>query len=113
MVLSRKKADPEKSYAAKLFHRGRGKICQKLGEEAVETVVAALSESKKATVSESADLLFHLTMLWAEMGIKPGDVMAELEGRMGVSGLDEKAARGKSAKSAKGKVPHGKKPKRI
>jgi phosphoribosyl-ATP pyrophosphohydrolase len=113
VVQSRKKADPETSYAARLYRRGRLKICQKLGEEAVETVIAALAESKKATISESADMLFHLTVLWAEMGIKPQDVMKELEGRMGKSGVAEKASRGKTAKSALGKKPGGKKPKRI
>lgn len=111
-VNTRKKADPEKSYVARLMKRGRRKICQKLGEEAVETAIAALSEGKKATISESADLLFHLTVLWSEMGIKPDDVMKELESRIGKSGIAEKASRkGKAAKLAKGKGDKAKKPK--
>lgn len=99
IIEDRRNGDPRKSYVAKLFKQGRGKICQKLGEEATEVVVAALDEKKKHLVSESADLLFHLSMLWAERGITPDQVMKELEDRMGLSGIDEKAAR-KSVKKA-------------
>ena len=94
-VLSRKGGDPEKSYTSKLFARGRGKICQKLGEEAVETVVAALSETPQNVVSESADLLYHLTVLWADVGVKPEQVWAELAKREGISGIEEKKSRKK------------------
>jgi len=111
-VKDRKGGDSQKSYSAKLFRRGREKICQKLGEEAVETVIAALKEGKKATILESADLLYHLTVLWAEMGIEPEDVMKELKKRMGTSGLEEKASRKKSSQYARGKPKKGKKPKR-
>jgi phosphoribosyl-ATP pyrophosphohydrolase len=90
---ARKGADPEKSYTAKLFSRGRGKIAQKLGEEAVETVIAALSETPDHVVGESADLLYHLLVLWAECGIEPDQVWKELEGRIGTSGIEEKNAR--------------------
>lgn len=93
MIKDRRKADPDKSYVAKLFKRGRHKIAQKLGEEAVETVIEAIADNKKETISESADLIFHLLVLWAEMGIKPERVMEELEKRKGKSGLDEKKAR--------------------
>jgi len=93
VIQKRRKADPQQSYVAKLFSRGRKKISQKVGEEAVETVIAALTQTRKETVDESADLLFHLLILWAEKGVRPEQVSAELRRRMGLSGLDEKAAR--------------------
>jgi len=85
--------DAESSYTAKLFARGRGKIAQKLGEEAVETVIDAVQDNKKGTISESADLLFHLLVLWADMGIDPARVMEELQNRKGISGIEEKKGR--------------------
>lgn len=90
---SRRGGDPATSYTAKLFSRGRAKIAQKLGEEAVETVIAALTETPDKLVGESADLLYHLLVLWAECGIEPYQVWAELETRSGVSGIDEKKSR--------------------
>ncbi len=93
VIKERKNADPETSYVAKLFKRGRGKIAQKLGEEAVELVIEAVADDKKAAVSESADLLFHLLILWADMGIKPEKVLKELEKRQGKSGIEEKKSR--------------------
>lgn len=93
VIASRKGADPETSYTAKLFSQGRGKIAKKLGEEATETVIAALSESKEHVASESADLLYHLMVLWADCGVTPDDVWKALEKRRGVSGIDEKNAR--------------------
>ncbi|MEE8393639.1 MAG: phosphoribosyl-ATP diphosphatase [Rhodospirillales bacterium] len=102
VVMGRRGGDVEKSYSAKLFSRGRGKICQKLGEEAVETIVAALDEKPANVASESADLLYHLVMLWAETGVNPDQVWAELEGRLGTSGLDEKKGR-KNSKFGKSK----------
>lgn len=98
-VQSRRGGDPEKSYVARMFSKGMKKITQKVGEEATETIIAALVQGKKHTVQESADLLFHLVVLWAEKGIRPGRVMKELENRMGTSGLDEKAARKDAGKS--------------
>lgn len=95
MIRSRRAADPAASYVAKLFARGRAKIAQKVGEEAVETVIAALSGDRDAVTAESADLLFHLTVLLAELDIPLADVLAELERREGTSGLAEKAARPK------------------
>jgi len=94
-VAGRKGGDPEKSYTAKLFAKGRKKIAQKLGEEAVETVIAALAESPENVVGESADLLYHLSVLWAEVGVKPEQVWAELAKRQGISGIDEKNSRKK------------------
>jgi len=94
-IRSRRAADPATSYVAKLFAKGLPKIAQKLGEEAVETVIAAMSSDREAVVGEAADLLFHLTVLLAELDIPIADVLAELERREGVSGIAEKAARPK------------------
>ncbi|MEC9346459.1 MAG: phosphoribosyl-ATP diphosphatase [Pseudomonadota bacterium] len=92
---SRKTADPSTSYMAKLHHRGTKKIAQKVGEEAVETAIAAVAEGRDAVIAESADLLFHLVMLWSDAGIAPHEVMQALAAREGSSGLAEKAARRK------------------
>ncbi len=92
-IASRKGADPASSYVASLFAKGRGRIARKLGEEAVETIVAALSEDKTALTGEAADTLFHLMVLLADAGVPLADVLAELDRREGVSGHDEKAAR--------------------
>ena len=97
VIASRKGADAESSYTAKLFARGTPKIAQKLGEEAVETVIAALAQDRAAVTAESADLLYHLMVLWADKGVAPEDVWAELARREGVSGLTEKASRKKDS----------------
>ena len=89
----RRSADPKQSYVAKLHARGIAKIAQKLGEEAVETVIAALSEDDAALTGEAADLLFHLLVLLDARGLGFADVLAELERREGVSGVAEKASR--------------------
>lgn len=94
-IRSRRSADPETSYVAKLTAKGRAKIAQKLGEEAVETVIAAMADDKAEAVKEGADLLFHLTVLLADMGLSLDDVYAELDRREGLSGIAEKAARPK------------------
>ena len=93
VIESRKGGDPKVSHTAKLFEKGLGKIAKKTGEEAVEVIVAALHETPDRVVSESADLLYHLMVLWAEQGIKPEEVFAELESRVGVSGIEEKKSR--------------------
>jgi phosphoribosyl-ATP pyrophosphohydrolase len=93
VIESRRGASPSTSYTAKLLARGRGKISKKLGEEAAEVIVAALSEPTERLVEESADLLFHLLVLWAAAGVRPADVWQELAKRQGVSGLVEKAKR--------------------
>ena len=85
--------DAEASYVASLAAKGRGKIAQKLGEEAVETVIAAVSEDDSALIGEAADLVFHLTILLAERGLSWGDIAAELDRRHGTSGHAEKASR--------------------
>lgn len=92
-IASRKGADPASSYVASLFAKGRGKIARKFGEEAVETIVAALSEDKAALTGEAADTLFHLMLLLADAGVPLAHVFAELDRREGTSGHDEKAAR--------------------
>ena len=92
-ILSRRDAAPETSYVAKLNARGLKKIAQKLGEEATETVIAALAEDQDALVGEAADLLFHLLVLLAAREVPLSDVLAEIDRREGVSGIAEKAAR--------------------
>ena len=92
-IRERRGSDPETSYVAKLTARGRAKIAQKVGEEGVETVIAAMANDAKAVTSEAADLIFHLAVLLADMGLSFADVAAELDRRDGVSGLAEKAAR--------------------
>ncbi len=93
VVESRGGGDPGQSYTARLLSEGRGKICSKLGEEAMETAVAALDETPSNVVRESADLLYHLLVLWAETGVTPAQVWEELARREGVSGIEEKALR--------------------
>ena len=93
VVESRRGGDPGQSYTARLLSEGRGKICSKLGEEAMETAVAALDETPGNVVRESADLLYHLLVLWAETGVAPAQVWEELASREGVSGIEEKALR--------------------
>ena len=93
VIQSRRGADPESSYTARLFARGRAKIAQKLGEEAVETIIEGVGDSPGALVGESADLLYHLLVLWAAAGVSPADVAAELTRREGTSGIAEKRAR--------------------
>ncbi len=93
IIAERSSASPDTSYVAKLNAKGPGTIAQKVGEEAVETVIAALSGDKGELVSESADLLFHLLVLLQSKGVALDDVLAELDRREGVSGLDEKASR--------------------
>ncbi len=94
-IAARSGADPYSSYVARLNAKGLRKIAQKLGEEATETVIAALTEDEKALVGESADLLFHLMVLLGAKGVPLSDVMAELDRREGTSGIAEKAARPK------------------
>ena len=92
-INQRRVADPASSYVASLFAKGRAKIAQKLGEEAVETVIAAMADDKDEVTKEAADLVFHLGVLLAEMGLSFEDVLSELDRREGQSGLVEKAAR--------------------
>ena len=93
VIDSRKGADPETSYTARLFSRGRQQIAKKLGEEAVEALIEGIRGDKVKLVGESADMLYHLLTLWAATGVKPTAVWAELARREGLSGLAEKASR--------------------
>jgi phosphoribosyl-ATP pyrophosphohydrolase len=95
VIESRRGGDAKKSHTAKLFAKGRQKIAQKVGEEAVETVIAATAGDRRGVVAESSDLLFHLMVLWAECGIEPEEIYAELARREGISGLIEKKQRRK------------------
>lgn len=95
-IIARREADPATSYVAKLRARGRAKMAQKLGEEAVETVIAAIQGDTAGLTGEAADLLFHLIALLADCGVSLADVCAELDRREGTSGLDEKASRAQS-----------------
>jgi phosphoribosyl-ATP pyrophosphohydrolase len=92
-IASRKTADPGSSYTAKLLHQGRSVIAKKMGEEAVETAIAAVGNDSDAVVAESADLIYHLLVLWADCGIEPDEVWQKLAAREGTSGLAEKASR--------------------
>lgn len=96
VIESRRGGDPERSYVARRLEQGTARIAEKVGEEAVETVVAAVRDDADAVVEESADLLFHLMILWAAAGVAPERVWAALARREGVSGLDEKRARASS-----------------
>ena len=95
-VSSRKGADPASSWTAKLLSKGVNKCAQKVGEEATEVVIEAASGNAAGVMSESADLLYHLEVLWAATGVEPEQVYAELRRREGTSGIAEKAARPKS-----------------
>ena len=92
-IAGRQGADPSTSYTARLFAEGRPKIARKLGEEAVETTVAALSEGPERLAGESADLLYHLLVLWADCSVTPEQVWLALAAREGKSGIDEKKSR--------------------
>lgn len=93
-IAQRRGASPDESYVAKLAERGVPVIARKLGEEATETVVAALAGTREELVGEAADVLFHLMVLLGVKDIPLAEVMAELDRREGTSGLVEKAARG-------------------
>ena len=94
-IAARKGADPASSYTAKLLAEGVEKCAKKFGEEAVEAVIAGVARDPKALAAESADVLYHLLVLWAAAGITPDDVYAELKKREAQSGLAEKASRPK------------------
>src|SRR5262245_54528741 len=93
VIDSRKGADPDTSYTARLFSRGREQIAKKLGEEAVEALIEGVRGDRPKLVGESADVLYHLLTLWAASGVKPKAVWDELARREGLSGLAERASR--------------------
>jgi phosphoribosyl-ATP pyrophosphohydrolase len=92
-IAARRTADPETSWVARLNARGVPVIARKLGEEAIETVVAALTGSREELIGEAADTLFHLLVLLDAKGVSLNEVLAELERREGTSGIAEKASR--------------------
>ncbi len=93
LVTARRDADPRRSHSARLLARGTRKVAQKLGEEAFEALIESVAGNKRALVGESADLLYHLVVLWVDVGVSPDQVWAELRQRHGVSGHVEKASR--------------------
>ena len=94
-INERKGGDPAKSYVARLFAQGDDAMLKKIGEEATETVLAAKSGDRLHLVREVTDLWFHCMIVLARHGVGPGDVLAEMQRREGISGIDEKAARKK------------------
>ena len=107
VVLERRTADPALSHSARLLRRGTPKIAQKFGEEAVACLFEAVAGNRDALVSESADVLYHLVLMWVDAGVPPSAVWAELERREGVSGIVEKASRAQPLLQAAGttKIP--------
>ena len=95
VISQRKAADPATSYTARLYAKGIHKIAQKVGEEAVETAVAAVAESDQRLARESADLLYHLLILWHAKGLSPAEVWAAMDKRFGTSGTAIKEVRKK------------------
>lgn len=93
MLESRKTADPQTSYVAKLYAKGMDGILKKVGEEAAETIIAAKDGDPQKIIYETADLWFHTLVMLAHAGLHPDDILKELARREGLSGLDEKAAR--------------------
>ncbi|HEY5683224.1 MAG TPA: phosphoribosyl-ATP diphosphatase [Sulfuricaulis sp.] len=93
LLESRKGADPQSSYVAGLYAKGLDAILKKVGEEATETVLAAKTGERAKIIHETADLWFHTLIMLAQTGLKPDDILSELDRRFGVSGLEEKASR--------------------
>ena len=105
VVLDRRTADPAHSHSARLLSRGTAKVAQKFGEEAVECLIEAVAGNRSALIGESADVLYHLLVMWVSAGVEPADVWAELERREGVSGVVEKALRGGPLAVGTTKIP--------
>lgn len=95
-ISSRKDADPDSSWTAKLLSKGPEKCAEKFGEEAVEAIIAAVQNDKAALTSEAADVLYHLLVMLAARDVSLDAVLDELQRRQGTSGLSEKAARPKA-----------------
>jgi phosphoribosyl-ATP pyrophosphohydrolase len=93
VVMERRTADPAISHSARLLSRGIGKVAQKFGEESVECLIEAVAGNRDAVIAESADVLYHLIVLWVASGVHPDQVWSELKRREGVSGIAEKASR--------------------
>lgn len=102
VVLSRRQADPATSHSARLLSRGTAKVAQKFGEEAVECLIEAVAGNRDALVAESADVLYHLLVMWVSLDVKPDEVWGELTRREGISGIVEKASRAAAKPVASG-----------
>jgi phosphoribosyl-ATP pyrophosphohydrolase len=102
VVLGRRGADPAVSHSARLLSRGTAKVAQKFGEEAVECLIEAVAGNRDLVVAESADVLYHLIVMWVDAGVQPEEVWQELHRREGFSGVAEKASRAKSLLVASG-----------
>ena len=105
VIENRRGGDPDKSYVARLFAKGHDAILKKIGEEATEVVMAAKDADPAKLVNEVADLWFHTMLALAAFGLEPRDVLAELERREGLSGLEEFAARKAQSREDEGKQP--------
>ncbi|MDD2876214.1 MAG: phosphoribosyl-ATP diphosphatase [Acidiphilium sp.] len=92
-IIARKAADPLISHSARLLSRGINKVAQKFGEEAVECLIEAVAGNRNALIAESADVLYHLLVMWVSAGLRPEDVWTELKRREGISGIAEKSSR--------------------
>ena len=97
VVMSRRDGDPAISHSARLLSRGSAKVAQKFGEEAVECVIEAVRGDRGAVIAESADVLYHLVVMWVATGVVPEQVWAELMRREGLSGIAEKASRAQTS----------------
>ena len=93
VVTGRRQASPETSHSARLLSRGTPKIAQKFGEEAVECLIEAVAGNRALFITESADVLYHLIVLWVDGGVRPEEIWTELARREGISGIAEKASR--------------------
>ena len=98
---NRRDVDPAISHSARLLARGTAKVAQKFGEEAVECLIEAVRGDRDAVIAESADVLYHLVVVWVSAGVAPEEVWAELTRREGVSGITEKASRAQSSMVAR------------
>ncbi len=105
VVMSRRTADLAVSHSARLLSRGLAKVAQKFGEEAVECLIEAVAGNHAAVIAESADVLYHLIVLWVASGISPDEVWQELKRREGVSGIAEKASRAVAFRPETTKIP--------
>ena len=105
VVMDRRAVDPAHSHSARLLSRGRAKVAQKFGEEAVECLIEAVAGNKDALIAESADVLYHLLVMWVASGIEPSEVWSELDRRAGVSGVMEKAMRPRAFPAETSKIP--------
>ena len=101
VIMDRRTADPARSHSARLLSRGPAKVAQKFGEEAVECLIEAVAGNPDLLISESADVLYHLIVMWVASGVAPEQVWAELKRREGVSGIVEKAKRAKPSGTRK------------